>query len=106
MTKNQYFQEQMTKSKSENLRNYYQRRVVELNKQGIGQEQVKISRLDMTSCLDMTSDEMKERAIAIWNTKGHSAATKHLFLVSKGIPEQIILESISFIGDGKMIADI
>lgn len=100
MTKNQYFQEQMTRTKSENLRNYYQRRVAELNKQGSSQEQVKISRSDMTT------DEMKERAIAIWNTKGHSAATKHLFLASKGIPEQVILDSISFMGAGKMIADI
>lgn len=100
MTKNQYFQEQMSRTKSENLRNYYQRRVVELNKQNTGQGMMKITKSDMTT------DEMKERAIAIWNTKGHSVATKHIFLACKGIPEQIILDSLTYMGSGKMIAEV
>lgn len=103
MTNLQYFQSQLAKavqSNSSEKAGYYRRRITELSKSGKG-SQVMLS----TKCLD-TAPEMLQKAIKVWNVRSHDASTRHAFLASKGIPEFIIFQALTYVGHGKLISDL
>lgn len=103
MTTSSYFQEQLNKAVKSNLpekADYYRRRITEVTRNNEGNKPI-----GFVKCSD-TPAEMLQKAIKVWNVRSHSASTRHAFLAGKGIPEAIIFQALSFIGNGKLLSDL
>jgi len=103
ITKINYFRNQLdiaVKNRMPEKADYYRRRISEIYKTSEANQVLPNTKFKGSST------EMLQKAIKIWNVKYHTAAAKHAFLVGKGIPEEIILQALTYMGNGKMLSDI